>query len=337
MKKMRLWLTTAATAIALAAGMNASAPSPAAAHTSAPRHSSMDVRVAVGVDGLSSATIHAEQYAPVRHARGVQVFIPGVTYDHRYFDLRTKAGTVSQAQQAARDGWVAIALDRIGTGRSTKPAAESVTTAAHVASIDHFIDTISRRYARLPIVLVGHSYGSVVAEGVAAQSDKVDALVVTGFMYRKTQPSFDGFPALVAAATEPLFSHKTLPSGYLTTAPNSRTFFYHLPNTNPATLAADEATKSTTTAAEVPGFATELTTGAFAASVRVPVLDVVGDHDYLYVGGDPTAFVPDQKQAFSSARHVDAVLIKNAAHDLAMHRNAAQTTDLINQWAAAHS
>jgi alpha-beta hydrolase superfamily lysophospholipase len=118
-----------------------------------------------------------------------------------------------------------------------KPAAESVTTAAHVASIDHFIDTISRRYARLPIVLVGHSYRTV----------------------------------------------------------------------------------------------------AFARSVRVPVLDVVGDHDYLYAGDDPKAFVPDQKRAFSSASRVDVVLIKNAAHDLALHRNAVQTNDLINRWAAANA
>ncbi|MFI0795112.1 alpha/beta hydrolase [Micromonospora rubida] len=195
MSRIRLWLTAAATAIALTAGGTASASLPAAAHPSALRHSTLNVCVAVGVDGLSSATIHAEQYMPARHARGVQVFIPGVTYDHRYFDLRTKAGTVSQAQQAARNGWVAIALDRIGTGQSSKPAAGSVTTAAHVASIDHFVDTISRRYARLPIVLVGHSDGSVVAEGVAAKSDKVDALVVTGFMYRTTQPSFEGFPS----------------------------------------------------------------------------------------------------------------------------------------------
>jgi pimeloyl-ACP methyl ester carboxylesterase len=33
---------------------------------------------------------------------------------------------------------------------------------------------------RIPLVLVGHSYGSVVAEGVAARSEVVDALVVTG-------------------------------------------------------------------------------------------------------------------------------------------------------------
>ena len=145
----------------------------------------------------------------------------------------------------------------------------------------------------------------------------------------------EGFPELIPAATDPVFANKTLPTGYLTTAPNSRRFFYYLPNTNPATLAADEATKSTTTAAEIPGFGTELATGAFARSIRVPVLDVVGDHDYLYAGDDPKAFVPDQKRAFSSASRVDAVLIKDAAHDLALHRNAVQTNDLINRWAAA--
>ncbi|MFI0795113.1 hypothetical protein ACH4OY_20890 [Micromonospora rubida] len=55
---------------------------------------------------------------------------------------------------------------------------------------------------------------------------------------------------------------------------------------------------------------------------------MVGDHDYLYAGDDPKAFVPDQKRAFSSASRVNVVLITNAAHDLALHRNAVQTNDL---------
>ncbi|MDG4815043.1 alpha/beta fold hydrolase [Micromonospora sp. WMMD956] len=322
MNPIRAWLASVATAVALATGV-AGFASPAAAHARPWQHSSLDVRVAVGVDGVSAATIHAEQYAPKRRARGIQVLIPGVTYDHRYFDLPTSNGTVSQARQAARAGWLAVALDRIGTGRSTRPPADSVTTAVHVASIDHFIDDLSRRYPHLPIVVVGHSYGSVVAEGVAGVSDKVDALVVTGFMYRATLPSFEGFPELVPAR----------PAGYLTTAPNSRAFFYHLPNTDPATLAADEATKATTTAAEIPGFGAELTTGTFAATVRVPVLVVVGEHDYLYVGGDPAAFGADQKRSFGAASRVDAVVIEDAAHDLALHRNAPRTNDLVNRWA----
>ncbi len=337
MTATRRWFTSAATVFALAIGVTVSTSSPAAAHANRLHHSAMNVHVAVGVDGVSSATIHAEQYTPSRRARGIQVFVPGVTYDHHYFDLTTTNGTVSQARQAARDGWVSIALDRIGTGLSSKPAAESVTTAVHIASIDHFIDTIDSRYAGLPIVVVGHSYGSIVAEGVATRSDKVDALVVSGFMYRTTQPSFEGFPDLTPASTDPVLAHKNPPPGYLTTAPSSRRFFYHLPSTDPATLAADEATKATTTNAEIPGFAAELNTRTFAASVRVPVLVVVGEYDYLYVGSDPKAFVPEQKRAFSAAVRVDAVVIKNAAHDLALHRNAPRTSDLVNRWAAAHS
>lgn len=337
MSGVRLRSAPILAAVALAAGMTAVGSSPSVAHGEPWRHSALDVRVEVGVDGVPSAVVHAEQYTPNRRSRGVQVFVAGATYDHHYFDLTTRDGVVSQARQAARNGWVAIVLDRIGTGLSSKPAAESVTTAVHVASIDHFIDVIGGRYPRLPIVIVGHSYGSVVAEGVAAASDEVDALVVTGFMYRTTQPSFEGFPELAPASTDPVLAHEDLPAGYLTTVPGSRKFFYHLPNTDPATLAADEATKATTTAAEIPGFAAELTTGAFAGSVRVPVLVVVGEHDYLYAGSDPAAFGPDQKRAFGAAPRVDAVLVEDAAHDLALHRNAARTNDLINRWAASHS
>lgn len=285
------------------------APGAAYATRPDPRVEDLDVQIAVGVDGVESVRIHAERYTPTGPVRGVQVLVPGSTYDHHYFDLDTRGGAVSQARQAAREGWVAIALDRVGTGGSTKPPAASVTTAVQVASIDHFVDAIEGAYRQLPIVLVGHSYGSVVAAGVAAASDKVDALVVTGFMYRHTTPDLDGFPAFVPAATDPVLGRRELPEGYLTTAPGSRAFFYYLPNTDPATLRADERTKATTTAAEAPGFTAELESGAFAGAVRVPVLVVVGEHDYLYQGDDPAAFVPDQRQAFGGAAAVAAVII----------------------------
>lgn len=310
---------------------------PGAAHAGqqARYHGDLDLQVEVGIDGVSSARIHAERYAPSGRVRGVQVMVPGATYDHHYFDLGEGGGVVSQARQAAREGWLVLALDRIGTGESSKPPATSVTTAVQVASIDHFVDEVDSMYRGLPIVLVGHSYGSVVAEGVAAASDKVDALVVTGFMYRRTAPSFEGFPELTPAATDPVLKGKELPVDYLTTAPHSRKFFYHLPNANPATLAVDERTKSTTTAAEVPGFAQELVGQAFAKAVRVPVLVVVGEHDYLYRGNDPAAFEPDQETAFAAATSVQAELIPNAGHDLALHRNAPITTALINRWASS--
>jgi pimeloyl-ACP methyl ester carboxylesterase len=332
----RRWMATVSIGVALA-GVATLVPGVVQAGGPGWRHDDLTVRVSLGVDGVAAASIHAERYTPTRPARGVQIFVPGATYDHRYFDLRTSRGVVSQARQAAREGWVAIALDRVGTGGSSKPPAASVTTAVHVASIDQFVDRIDRIYKRLPIVLVGHSYGSVVAAGVAAQSDDVDALVITGFLYRRTAPSFEGFPELVPAPTDPVLAGRKLPEGYLTTAPNTRQFFYHLPNTAPATLAADERTKSTTTAAEVPGFGQEFQTGAFAGAVRVPVLVVVGEYDYLFKGSDPADFAPVQRQTFAAAVSVDAVLIHDAGHDLALQRNATHTNATISRWAVDHA
>ncbi len=335
MKKpvFRRWRAAALAGLALA-GLVAVAPGPAYAGQPVRHGADLDLRVDVGVDGVDAVRIHAERYTPAGRPRGVQVMVPGSTYDHRYFDFR-RGGVVSQARQAARQGWLVIALDRVGTGESSKPPAASVTTAVHVASIDRFVDRVDALYRGLPIVLVGHSYGSVVAEGVAARSDTVDALVVTGFLYRRTEPSFDGFPELVPAATDPVLGRRKLPEGYLTTAPGSRDFFYHLPNADPATVAADERTKSTTTAAEIPGFAAEIAGRAFARAVRVPVLVVVGEHDYLFRGNDPAAFEPDPRSAFAAAADVRTVLVPDAAHDLALHRNAPFTTGVIHRWAAA--
>ncbi|MFG1803062.1 hypothetical protein ACGFI4_23250 [Micromonospora carbonacea] len=51
------------------------------------------------------------------------------------------------------------------------------------------------------------------------------------------------------------------------------------------------------------------------------------------VDGVSAAFGPDQKRSFGAASRVDAVVIEDAAHDLALHRNAPRTNDLVNRWA----
>lgn len=286
---------------------------------------------------MDTATLHAVKYTPEGKIRGVQVFVPGLAYDHDYFDLDTGKSVVSQARDAAKDGWVAIAVDRIGTGELSKPKADVVTTAAHIASIDSFVGIVDDEYDSIPVVLVGHSYGSVVSAGVAANSDEIDALVITGFMYRSTAPSLEGFPQLQAASGDPVFAGEHIPEGYVTTAPDSRSFFYDTVNADPATIAADEKTKATATATETPGFTEELTTRAFAAQVKVPVLVAVGAKDYLYLGSDPSAFTSEQKKSFSAAVSVDAKVFDGAAHDLALHKNSAKTNNFINGWALKHT
>jgi len=139
-------------------------------------------------------------------------------------------------------------------------------------------------------------------QGVAVESRTVDALVVTGFLYRQTALSFEGFPTLVSAGTDPAFKNTLVPADYLTTAPGSRSFFYAANNIDPATARADERTKATTTNTEVPGFAGELFSGTFAGQITVPVLNVVGDSDFLYKGDDPNAYQSDQKSCKAPVR-----------------------------------
>jgi pimeloyl-ACP methyl ester carboxylesterase len=336
----RSYFTRLAAALALAAatvGAGLVGPQPASATTIAWHSTDLNLTVPVGVDGLSTATIHAIRYTPIGRVRGVQIMVPGVTYDHHYFDLQTDHGLISQARDAAKQGWVAIAVDRVGTGGSSKPTAGQVTTATNIAALGGFADRVDRLYHRLPLVLVGHSYGSVIAEGVAAESKRVDGLVITGFLYRQTSPSFDGFPTLVPANTDPVFTGRQLPADYLTTEPGSRSFFYATDNVDPATLRADERTKATTTATEVPGFGNELFSGALAAKVRLPVLIVVGDNDFLYRGDDPSVFQTDQENAFAQATNVSAAVIPDAGHDLALQRNAVAATTLIDTWATTHA
>ncbi|MFI2666781.1 hypothetical protein [Micromonospora carbonacea] len=81
-------------------------------------------------------------------------------------------------------------------------------------------------------------------------------------------------------------------------------------------------------AAGVAGFASPA--AAHARSWQHSSLDV---RVAVGVDGVSAAFGPDQKRSFGAASRVDAVLIEDAAHDLALHRNAPRTNDLVSRWA----
>ncbi|MEU5698797.1 alpha/beta fold hydrolase [Streptomyces aurantiacus] len=98
--------------------------------------------------------------------------VPGVTYDHRYFDLKTNRGWISQARKAAEDGWITVAVDRLGTSDSSSPAAHRLNATTHSATIHQLITKLRTDHKGLPVALVGHSMGSVVGRNPAPRKPR---------------------------------------------------------------------------------------------------------------------------------------------------------------------
>ncbi|MFF9808187.1 alpha/beta hydrolase [Streptomyces coeruleorubidus] len=288
--------------------------------------------VALTDNGPADQTLSAVVYEPKgQRARGIQVMIPGATYDHRYYDLNAR---VSQAREASEAGWISVAIDRLGTGRSSRPAADRLNGASHAATIHQLVRRLKATYKGLPVALVGHSLGSTIAIEEAARYKDVDAVVTTGFLHHAGAAGGLLNTLMHPAAEDTEFTDRsTVPAGYLTTRDGLRHLFYWPFNAGLKTVEADAAAKQTTTASEVTGFVAEQNDDTFSTEVTVPVLAVVGEHDlFFFDPADRDKAVAEEPSAYRASPEADAEVIPDAGHDLALQRNADTTTAFIDTW-----
>jgi pimeloyl-ACP methyl ester carboxylesterase len=104
---------------------------------------------------------------PYNPAQPTVVFIHGVLNDHSVWIL--------QSRYLANHGWNVLAIDLPGHCKSEGPPAQSVEEAAHF--VVALLDAAGIRSA----VLVGHSFGSLIALQTAADApERVSQLVLVG-------------------------------------------------------------------------------------------------------------------------------------------------------------
>lgn len=102
--------------------------------------------------GLAEHSARYERFAKAATETGLRV----VTYDHRGHGPAVTAG--SPAHFADRDGWEAV-----------------------VADVGHAIHAIREVFANTPIVLLGHSMGSYIAQSFAMRApETIDQLILSG-------------------------------------------------------------------------------------------------------------------------------------------------------------
>lgn len=370
-----LWLVTAVPALA---GQDAGS-----------RRECRDVQVPVALAQGQPADqrIYGKLCTPSgRSPDTIQLLVHGGFYTGLYWEFPDPSGGTDRYNYAAaanRAGFATLTIDRIGSGRSSHPLSTKITLQSNVFTVHQIGQAIRRGEITAPggrpfrkVVYVGHSYSSPVGWNLATDyGADIDAAVFTSSGHVTTVTGqLLGLPGSYPAPLDPKFAGDGLDPGYLTTLPGTRDEFLYKPaEFDPAVVAFDEKTKSTTTATEL---VTLFASVERPLDVRVPTLLVAGELDsqlckenfdavpsatgggagavgalvapfedtsvnvaFVRLGGSdcssPEALISDERPYLGPhVPSVDAFILPRGPHDLNQALNAQEYFTAVNDWIA---
>jgi pimeloyl-ACP methyl ester carboxylesterase len=298
-----------------------------------------DVNTPISVPGATPGAIYGRYCRTDRRNRHpLQILVPGVTYTHSYWDLPGFGGRYSYTRFVNRHGYDTLAIDRLGIGRSSRPAmAMNVTADANADALHQVVESVrtrglgGRRYKK--IVLTGHSYGTFTSDLTSATYGGVDGIVGTGWLQ---QPTVLGAEAVLGsfwpATMDPKFSGQVIDPGYVTTRPGVRGgVFYEASDTDPAVIAVDERTKDTASGAEATYL--EPANTAMTTRIGVPTLRVIGELDRVMCNPDPCTqqWLTETAPGLFPAG-VEVYAQPGAGHDVALERGNVGGFEVALSW-----
>lgn len=290
--------------------------------------------------------IHGQFCQPEGGRDAVQILVPGVTYDHRYWDFEHRPETYSYRRAANAAGFSTFAADRLGTGGSSRPVSAALTAFSQADAVHRVITALRDGTAtgtRFGSVLLGgHSLGSTIAIIEAATYRDVDGVLLTGVGHRFDAVQLGGlFASMHPAAADPVLAshYPATDPGYLTTRPGTRARFLHPPDVDPAVLAADEQTKSVFSSTEAPDAALLALVSPYSRRIDVPVFLVNGADDVIFcpVGTDTCtdagSLAAAESHDYGSAACLRTAVLPGTGHDVNLSRSAPEFQRAALQWA----
>lgn len=289
---------------------------------------------------VASDSVFAEVCAISRHNinKPVLVLIHGGSYDHNYwnpsFDNRH-----SYVDFAIRQGYTVVNIDRVGVGLSSKPAPMALDFDAAAYTIHQIVQLLKGDGIELysgavtadEVVLVGFSFGSMIATMEAATYKDVDGLILQAYSHTVGPAGVASYSAAYPALNEPKFNG--LDVNYFTTIPGFREeLFFYEDGVEPYVLHHDEMVKKTYTLAELMSI-----DGSMAASygVEVPVFLIVGDYDMIACEAPSCKIagsLDNEGTHFPLAPSFEVKIIDNAGHTLNWHKNPTRTFSAMGMW-----
>ncbi|WP_330270885.1 alpha/beta hydrolase [Lentzea sp. NBC_00516] len=266
-------------------------------------------------------------------ATTVQVLIPGGTYDRTYWDVGFEPSTHSFTRSQNNAGFATLALDRIGTGKSSKPLSAFVTASTQASAVHQVISTLKPRFTK--VIVAGHSIGSAMAMIEAGTNRDVDGVLVTGFTHKMNYITVVPVLANMFPAG--------LDLGYLTTMPDTRYNSFHKPGPLiPGSILFDEATKDVFAATEaVDTILLNTVIIPISRRINVPVLIVVGNDTHFCSSGiplmgsdcsSPAALKADEAPFFPAVPRLDTYVLNGYGHSINYAPNAPDYHAAVANW-----
>ncbi|MGQ0716769.1 MAG: alpha/beta hydrolase [Pseudonocardiales bacterium] len=348
---MRLLPTLISALLACLALLAGGLPAPQAAAASLVTCSEVDLPVSVPTP---RETMHGQLCLPAGSAstteapRTVQLLIPGGTYNSVYWDLPYQPERYSYQREMAGHGYATFAVDRLGTGRSTKPPSPVLVDSVEAASIHQVVNHLRAgrvsgvRFDR--VVLVGHSFGSGVAILEAATYHDVDGVILTGVTHLASALALaKGFTmSLHPSMWDPQLRKYGSDPGYATTKPGQREpLFYVTSNADPQVIATDEATKDQVSLVGTGTVAVSGFYGPTSLGIDVPVLLAIGGRDSPFCGSfardcsSAEALRKQEAPYFGPAAELSTYVLPESGHAIALHSNAGEYREATRAWLRA--
>ncbi|PRP88900.1 hypothetical protein PROFUN_00368 [Planoprotostelium fungivorum] len=268
--------------------------------------------------------------------RMVHILVHGIGFDKSYWDFEDQYSYIDQA--GARGEWT-FSFDRLATGNSSYPDAVSdVQSPTEVSILSVLINHLRTGYFGVRfnhVVGVGHSYGSLLINGLLKQeASALDAVVMTGYT-AETMYSNMGLASLDLVLANSTSRFAGLTNGYF--VPENtigvQQSFYTWPNFETSIL------NASTQNAQPVSLGTFFTMGSLlgATSYTSPVLVLNGRNDYFFCGGDCKKAGKDGSDAsaavqlaiFPRSRNFRSETLEITGHGIALHKNAAYSNGRI--------
>jgi pimeloyl-ACP methyl ester carboxylesterase len=312
-------------------------PVPAAVNAAEPTCQDVYTRVSFG---LTQQTMYGRLCVP-QGATTVQVLVPGGTYTSSYWDIPVHPELRSVRQAMNHEGIATMAVDRIGTGRSTKPLSALVTTLSQAEAVHQVIASLRPRFQK--VLVGGHSVGSGIAIIEASTYRDVDGVLVTGLTNQMNYTT--ALPALanmIPVTLDPrLGGGLNLDAGYLTTAPGTRYDTFHRPGPlDTSVMDYEESTKDVFATGEA--LTTILLNNIVIPASRgitAPVLTVQAQADHFCgtppLGADCSsgaALAASERPFFSSAPRVNGFVLTGYGHCFNFAPNSGEYHAAVVAW-----